>query len=142
MPLSATLTTPAGILSGQPQRVPQVDFEGMQIAIVDADDARAGGDRRLQLVFVVHFHQRRHAIALGQFAEVAHLALGKDRGDQQNRVRAVRRGLMNVILVDGEILAQDRKTGRRRAPIPDRPRLPWKCFSSVSTDSAAAPPCS
>ncbi len=82
---------------GQPQRSLKRYFKGVQIAVVDADDPRAGSDRRLQFFFIVHFHQRRHAVTLRQFAEIAHLAFGENRGDQQNGIRAVSRRLMNVI---------------------------------------------
>ena len=64
-----------------------------------APEAMAG----FKLFFIVHFHQRRHAVAFGQFAEVAHLALGKNRRDQQDGIGAVSRCLMNMIRVNGEV---------------------------------------
>ena len=89
----------------------------------------------------MHFHQRRHAVALGQFAEIAHLALGENRRDQQDRVRAVGRRLMNMIRVDGEVFAAAPEAAPPPRADSRSDKLPRKCFSSVSTESAAAPPC-
>src|SRR5690554_4582379 len=38
----------------QPGRSPQVDLQGGQVAVVDADDAGTAGQRKLELRFVVH----------------------------------------------------------------------------------------
>ena len=51
----------AGMCSRQSQRGLERDFEGVQIAIVDADDLGAGGDGGVQFARVVHFHERGHA---------------------------------------------------------------------------------
>ena len=119
MPLSATLTTPAGIFSAEPQRSFERDLERVQIAIVDADDLRAGSERGVELLVIVNLHQRGHAVARGEFPKIAHLRTFQDRRDQQNRVGAVRGGFDHVQFVDGEILAQnrDRDRGARRFEI-------------------------
>ena len=58
----------------------------------------ARGDGGIELAAVVHLHQRGHAVARRGFAEIADLALGEDGGDQQDGVRAVRRGFQDVRL--------------------------------------------
>ena len=116
------------------------DLKSAEVAIVDADDVAAGRDRDIQFAAVVDFDQRGHAVPRRQLAEIANLALGQDRGDQQDGIRAVRRGLQNVDRGDREILAQHREGDRRRGRSGDRRRLPWKKLSSVSTETAAAPP--
>src|SRR5258708_2919403 len=83
----------------------------MEIAIVDADDARAGSYGEKEIVFIVDFHQGRHAVLLSEFAEATQFGLGEDGGDEQNRVGVVRGGFEDVDSVDGEVLAQDRKSG-------------------------------
>ena len=64
---------------------------------------------RIQFAPVVNFDEGAEAIARGGLAEIADLARGEDGGDQQDGVRAVRRGLQDLRRVDGEILAQDGK---------------------------------
>ncbi len=68
------------------------------------------------------------------------LASSRARDDQQHGVGAVDRRLVELVGVDDEVLAQDRQVAggaRRRA---GRSSEPPKWRSSVSTESAAAPP--
>ncbi len=108
-------TTPAGIFSASCSEVSRFTSKVCRLRLLTPIKRAPGGDGRLQLFFVMHLHQRRHSIALGQFAEIAHLAFGEDGGDQKNGVGAMGRGLMDMIRVDGEILAQGWKLhGRSR----------------------------
>ena len=60
------------------------------------------------------------------------------RDDQQDRVGAARQGFDHLIVVDDEVLAQDRQ--RRRAPRAEEiVKRPPKPSGSVRIDSAAAP---
>ncbi len=97
---------------GQPQGSLQRHFEGAQIAIVDPDDIGAGGDGHLQFALVVHLHQGGHPVARRRFAEIADLALREDRGNQQDGIRAVRRGLQHMRGCDCKIFAQHRDLNR------------------------------
>ena len=61
------------------------------------------------------------------------------RDDQQDRVGAAGQRLVHLVLLDDEVLAQDRQARRRRARRARSASAPPKRLSSVSTDSAAAP---
>ena len=89
--------------SGQAKRSFKRHFKSVQIPIVHSDEPRAGCNSRLQLFFVVHFHQRGHAVMFGQFPEIAHLAFRKNGRDQQNGISAMGRRLVNMIRVDSEV---------------------------------------
>ncbi|MOA57748.1 hypothetical protein D3C78_1819860 [compost metagenome] len=45
----------------QVQRVLQAGLEGAQVAVVDAQQRRLHGQRHVQFLGVVHFHQHVHA---------------------------------------------------------------------------------
>ena len=92
---------------------PQVDGEGTQVAVVDADQRGARGDRSPELGFVVHLDQgveadRRHSpSSSGQAAVV------ERRGDEQHGGGARRGGLPDLVGIDHEILAQHRQRDGR-----------------------------
>ena len=87
----------------------------------------------------MHFHQRRHPVLGGQFAQPAQFLFFENRGDQQNRVGAVCGGFDHMEFVDREILAQDWQ-GHRRARGLQIAQFALEKLASVSTLKAAAPP--
>ena len=54
----------------------------------------------------MHLDQRRHAQRTGQLIERLQLRVVERRHDQQDRVRAIHAGLIQLILVDDEIFTQ------------------------------------
>ena len=80
-------------------------FEGAEIAVVDADDLRAGVERCAEFFRVVDFHERVHSILPGQLAEVAHFACGEDGGDQEDGVSSVGCGFDDVERRNGEVFS-------------------------------------
>ena len=107
MPLSRDQERAGGHEFGESERGIQGDFEGGEIAVVDADQVRAGFEGDGEFAGVVNLDEGAEAIARGGFAEIANLARGEDGGDQQDGIGAVGRGLEDLRRVDGEILAQD-----------------------------------
>ena len=82
---------------------------------VDAEQRRVQHERPLQLARIVNFHQHVHAQSDGQLCQFAQRGIVQSRHDQQNAVRANRAGFINLIKIDGEILAQHRQlAGRAR----------------------------
>ncbi len=94
------------------ERCFDVNFEGAQVTIIDADDLRAGVDGAPKLVCIVDFHQRRHAEGRGELAEVPQFGIREDGDDQKDGVCAMGRGLDDLRLVDSKVLAQDRNASR------------------------------
>ena len=82
----------------------------MQVAVVHADQRRGELQRVVQFFAVVHFHQHRHAEAVRQSLERLHLFGGQRGGDQQDRIRAHRSRLVDLVFVHDEILAQHRQS--------------------------------
>src|SRR5271155_5326452 len=62
----------SGNLLGQPELRFERDLEGVQIAIVHADDVRAGCNRGGKFVVIMHFYQSRHTEARRHLAETPH----------------------------------------------------------------------
>ena len=74
---------------------------------VDAADQRPGG-QGLDLRFVVALEEHFHAERAGQFEEVPQLIRAEQIGHQQNRVGAEGAGLVDLVVVENEVLAQHR----------------------------------
>ncbi len=125
IPLSATFTTPAGMRDGQLQRSVEIDLEGVQVAVVDADQIEARIERAPHLFAVVDFAEHVELELTGARAQVS-IRHRRERGDdQQNRVRAIGARFQYLELVDDEIFAQAGKLGRREA-ISRFCSEPWK----------------
>jgi hypothetical protein len=90
----------------QPERGAEVGGQGLEIAVVHADHARADGERLLQLGGGVRLHERVHAHALGRLMEIAEGAAIERGHDEQGGVGAGGARLPELILVDGEVLSQ------------------------------------
>jgi hypothetical protein len=86
MPLSATTTTPSGTRGASRSVTARSVVERAQVAVVDADHARARVERDGELQLVVHLDQRAQPERLGALAQRDELA-GRERGgDQQHGV--------------------------------------------------------
>src|SRR6516225_437854 len=87
-------------------------LEGLEIAVVDADQPRAQAQRAFELVFVVDLQQDVHAERLRGALEILCRAVIERRHDDQDAISPPRPRLSYLIDVVHEILAQDRKLGR------------------------------
>ena len=83
-----------------------IDLKGLEVAHVDAHDLGADALGDLNLFGGVSLDQGVHAERLGEFQELAQGLLVEGRDDEQHQVGAVRAGLPNLVLVDGEVLTQ------------------------------------
>ena len=101
----------------QRQRRVDARLEGAEVAVVDADDPAAHGERRLQLGRGVALDERGEAKRPGRGGKVAQQRRLEDGDDEQHGVGAGSPRLPQLILVDGEVLAQQRHVdGRPHAP--------------------------
>src|SRR5699024_9106655 len=84
--------------------------EGVQVAVVDADDGVLWqGQHPLQFGFVVYFGQHVHAQVEGRVGQTLQGVVIERRGNQQNAVGAQRPRFGDLDRVDNEILAQHRQ---------------------------------
>src|SRR5215211_1388117 len=91
----------------------QARFEGLEVAVVDADEARAQAQRALELGFVVHLDECVHAERKGCLLEIPRSDIVDGRHDDEDTVGPPRARLDDLVGVVQEILAQDRKRGAR-----------------------------
>ena len=108
MPLSVTTADVVGHVVEQVQGGVETGREGREIPVVDADDARIERQGLVQLRPVMHFDQHIEADVPRQPVEVGELGGLQCRDDQQQAVGAKRTRLVDLVLVDDEILAQNR----------------------------------
>src|SRR5215831_2690776 len=87
-------------------------LEGLEVAIVDADQPRAQAQCPFELMFVVDLQQDVHAERLRGVLEILCRAVIDRRHDDQDAISPPRPRLSYLIDVVHEILAQDRKLGR------------------------------
>ena len=113
MPLSLILTTESGMRLANRSDVSRRHLEGMQIAIVDADDFRAGSERLVELFGIVHLNQGGHSVFRGKLAKAPHPGHVEHGCDQQNGVGSMGGGFDHVEIVNREILTQHRDVHRR-----------------------------
>ena len=109
MPDSATATTPSGMAAASLERRVAVDFERVQVPLVDTDQRGPGVEGPRQLVLVVHLDQGVEGERAGQRLGTAELAVVERGGDEQDGVGTHRPGVADVEGADGEVLAQYRK---------------------------------
>ena len=81
----------------------------LEVAVIDADDAGADGDGPAHFVFIVGFDQGRQAQGIGQLEEGPQPVVVEDGADEEHSRRAQGPGFINLVFVDDEILAQDRR---------------------------------
>ena len=117
-----------------------VDRERPQVAVVDADEPRVGGEGGVQLARVVRLDERLEAEVEGGADEAGETARRVEGREQQDGVRAGGPQHGQLPRVHDELLGQDRQ-GRRgagRAQVVDRAAEPVRF--STSTEMTAAPP--
>ena len=105
-------------------------------------ETRTAVDGARQLVLVVHLDEGREPQLPRALLQAHEIGLLQRRDDQQDGVRAVRTRLEQLVLVDDEVLAQERQAPRRARTAARCSSAPSKNVGSVSTEMAAAPPCS
>ena len=86
----------------------EIDLERAQVAIVDAEDRRAEGERPPHLAFVMRLDQSVHAEPPGHRQDLGRLGIVEQRQDDENGVGAVEPGFGNLARVDDEVLGEDR----------------------------------
>ena len=123
IPDSETTVTPAGIVAQQRARALDVDAEVAQVAVVDPD--QLGAERRARAAAPRGRAPRRARRAPARRAsrvQRSQLASGQRRHDQQHRIGARDARLVQLVVVDDEVLAQDRQRagGARRAQVLER----------------------
>ena len=75
-----------------------IDRQRPQVAAVDADDRRAGVERALELVGVVHLDERREPERRARREQPRELRVVERADNQQHGVGAERRGLEQLVL--------------------------------------------
>ena len=93
-----------------------------------------------QLCLIVYFHQHFKSETLTESRQLLQASRLQGSCDQQDGIRPDRLRFDDLILIDDEVLSQDRAeivlAGRFRSSL-----LPPKNSESVSTESAEAPAC-
>ncbi len=95
-----------GHVCQQGQRCLQRDVECAQIAVINANQRGCEPQRALQFCTIVHFHQYRHAQAVGNGFQLGHLGIVQTGGNQQNGIGAYRARFIDLVGVDDEVFAQ------------------------------------
>ena len=96
----------------QTGRASEVDREVPEVAVVDADDARAGSGGVGEFGLVGHFGEDVEA-ELGRACGQLFVAFGREHGKhQEHGVRARRSGGEQLTFVDDEVLGQQRTVGQ------------------------------
>src|SRR5437899_9204857 len=91
----------------------QARLEGGEITVVDPEDAASGGDGLVQLGGRVTLHQRGEPEGLRGGEQIIQPWRLQDRDDQQHGVGARGARFPELVLVDDEILSEQRNVDRR-----------------------------
>jgi hypothetical protein len=86
----------------------QADLEAAQVAVVDADQRGSQLQREVEFAAIMDFDEYRHAERVGDGLEVAQRRQIECRDDQQYGVGTHGAGLMDLVRVHQEVLAQHR----------------------------------
>ena len=97
---------------GEPLGHREVDGQGLQVAIVDADDRCAERDRAAELGFVMRLDQGVHPETAGFGNDLCGRCVVEHRQHDQNRIGAVDSRFGDLARVNDEILGEDRGVGR------------------------------
>src|SRR6266852_4565606 len=95
------------------QRRLQARLEGGEVAVVDPEDAASGGKGLIELGGRVTLDQGGEAESLRGGEQITQPRRLENRNDQQHRVGARGARLPELILVDGEVLPEQRNVDRR-----------------------------
>src|SRR6266852_2390846 len=104
------------------QRRLQARLEGGEVAVVDPEDAASGGKGLIELGGRVTLDQGGEAESLRGGEQITQPRRLENRNDQQHRVGARGARLPELILVDGEVLPEQRNVDRRARVTPSSPR--------------------
>ena len=129
MPLSDTNMAIRRPSARRPLGHGQVDGKRPQIAVVDADDCAPAASARLELLLVVHLHQRVEPSCRAKSSNRAKQCWSSAATISSIASAPAARASRDLILVDDEVLAQDRHrdrfrawaTARSRSQISERP---------------------
>ncbi len=105
-----------GDLVAEADRQVEVGDEPVQVAVVDADEVGPRGQDAGQVARVVELDQGGHPPPPRQGQERRQLRIVEDLGDQEDGIGAGHPGLDDLVLVDQEVLAEDRDRHRRPDP--------------------------
>ena len=111
MPLSPTTMRSDGIRGASSSLTLERDLEGAQVPVVDADELGAERQGAVQLRPVVHLDQHVHAEIVSGVDQRAGLVVRDARHDDEDAVGAPGAGLVDLIGLEQEILAQGRQAG-------------------------------
>jgi hypothetical protein len=81
--------------------------QGLQVAIVDADDAGFSGEGAVELCGCVNFHDGFHADLTAEGDEVAEKLIAESGHDKQEAVSVVRARFPDLPGIEDEVLAKD-----------------------------------
>ena len=73
---------------GDPFGRGEIDLEGFQIAVVDADEAGVAAEGAFEFALVMNFHQRGQPRGVGKGVKMRELVITQDCDDQEDRVGA------------------------------------------------------
>ena len=99
-----------------PEGVREIGLHRVEVPVVDSQQGIARVRKPdvtpdpQDAVHIVGLDQGGHAQTLGQDHEIEHLAFVQDVGDQQDGVGARRPRLPDLVLVDDEVLPEDRES--------------------------------
>jgi hypothetical protein len=119
----------------------EVDGERLEVPVVDADHARVGRERGVELALVADLDERLEAEVARRAFHRPQVGRRERACDEERRRRAERPGLDELQRVDVEVLLEDRHApaGRAIASVTSA-ACPPNLEGSVRIDSAAAPP--
>ena len=112
MPLSPMTMRSSGTRGASRSVVASVDVEGLEVAIVDADQAARQVERAVEFGVVVHFDDGVHVPVAGGRGELGGERVVDLGQDDQDAVGTPGARLDNLIGIDHEILAQDGQDGK------------------------------
>ena len=128
MPLSLTRHTPAGSAAIRSSVCSRRVWKGAQIAVVDADETCAAVEHARQIGAIVQFDEGLQPQFVGLAQQARQRGRIENLGDQQDGVGAGGSGFEQLIAVEKEVLAQQRKRhggsdGSQIAQVPLKGRL-------------------
>jgi len=97
----------------QRERGVEARLEGLEVAVVDADDGRAERHGPVELRGGMHLDEGGQADALGGVVEIAEPRVIESRHDQQHRIGACGARFPELVLVEYELLAEKGKVHGR-----------------------------
>jgi len=91
---------------GEVERGLQRDLEGVQVAVVDADEVASSGESAVEFSGVVDFDEDVKLQFAGAAVERSEIGVGESGDDEEDGVGAMDAGFEELKLVDDEVFAQ------------------------------------